>query len=189
MKLRRWILATLILSILWLFVRGVSLDIRIIVGELLIGLGLGGVIAYGFRHLWEGEADLGHGIRAAPYAVLYVLVFLKELLVANLDVAYRVLAPSMPIEPVVLHIPLRVERPVAISTIANSITLTPGTLSMDYDEDANALFVHTINGQDPEGVVAPIRRWEDYALVIFGEEKNPGDPAGEIQVGGDVDER
>lgn len=189
MKLRRWLLATLILAVLWLFVRGVSLDIRIIIGELLIGFVLGGAIAYGFRHLYEGDADLSHGIRAAPFAVLYVIVFLKELIVANIDVAYRVLAPSMPIEPVVLYIPLRVERPVAISTIANSITLTPGTLSMDYDEERNALFVHTIYGKDPDAVVAPIRRWEDYALVIFGEEKSPGDPAGEVRVGGDIDER
>jgi multicomponent Na+:H+ antiporter subunit E len=188
MKLRRWILATLILAVLWLFVRGVSLDPRIIVGELLIGLVLGATISFMFRRLYEGKADISHGTRAAPYAIFYIMAFIKELLIANVDVAYRVLAPSMPIEPAVLYIPLRVERPVAISTIANSITLTPGTLTMDYNPDDNALFVHTINGTDPEGVVAPIRGWEDYALVIFGEEKNPGDPAPEIEVGGDVDE-
>lgn len=189
MKLRRWILAALILAIIWLFLRGVTFDAHIILGELLIGLVLGGFIAFGFRRLYQGEANLSHGIRAAPYAVLYVTGFLRELIVANVDVAYRVLAPSMPIEPVVLYIPLRVERPVAVSTIANSITLTPGTLTMDYDEDENALYVHTIDGRDPESVVAPIRRWEDYALVVFDEEKQPGDPAPKIRVGGDVNGR
>lgn len=189
MKLRRWLLATLILATIWLFVRGVTLDVRVIVGELLIGIVLGGLISFPLRRLYEGRADISYGIRAAPYAILYIAMFLRELAVANLDVAYRVLAPSMPIEPVVLYIPLRVERPVAISTIANSITLTPGTLTMDYDEDENALFVHTIDGRDPDSVVAPIRRWEDYALVIFGEEMNPGDPARDIRVGGDIDGR
>ncbi|MFB6266904.1 MAG: Na+/H+ antiporter subunit E [Halodesulfurarchaeum sp.] len=186
MKMRRWGLAMLSLAVIWLFVRGVPIDARIIVGELLLGLVFGGIIAYTFRRLYTGRANLSYGIRATPYAIIYIAVFLKELVVANFDVAYRVVAPSMPIEPAVLYIPLRVERPTAISTIANSITLTPGTLTMDYDEDANALYVHTINGRNPEAVVAPIRRWEDFALVIFGEEKNPGDPAPELRVGGDA---
>lgn len=185
MKLKRWLLAIVILAFLWLFVRGVPLVPSVIVGELLIGGLVGAVVAVGFRRMYPGRADLGHGVRAVPYAIIYIVTFLKELIIANLDVAYRVLAPSMPIEPVVLYIPLRVERPVAISTIGNSITLTPGTLTMDYDEDANALYVHTIDGRDPEAVVAPIRRWEDYALVVFDEEFDPGDPAPDIQVGGD----
>jgi len=79
----------------------------------------------------------------------------------------------------VLVIPLRVERDAAVTTIANSITLTPGTLTMDHDTDTNALYVHTIDGRDPASVVAPIRQWEDYALVIFEEELGPGDPAPE----------
>ncbi|MFB6113062.1 MAG: Na+/H+ antiporter subunit E [Halodesulfurarchaeum sp.] len=185
----RHYLAAIILAVLWLFVRGVSLDPRVIVSEFLIGLLIGFAIAFLFRRLYEGRANVSYGVRAAPYAILYVLAFLKELVVANLDVAYRVVAPSMPIEPAVLYIPLRVQRPVAISTIANSITLTPGTLTMEHDQEENALYVHTIDGHDPEGVVAPIRRWEDYALIIFGEEKNPGDPSRETRVGGEKDDR
>jgi len=76
----------------------------------------------------------------------------------------------------VIEFPLRVETDLAITTIANSITLTPGTLTMDHDDDRNALYVHTIDGRDPEAVVAPIRQWEDYALVIFDERRSPGDP-------------
>lgn len=187
MKLSRWILAALIMTVLWLFIRGVPLVPRVILGEILIGLVFGGLVAFGFRRLWPGEADISYGLRAVPYGLLYLTAFLKELVVANVDVAYRVLAPSMPIEPAVIYLPLRVQRPIAISTIANSITLTPGTLTMDYDEEANALYVHTINGTDPEGVVEPIRRWEDYALVIFDEQLNPGDPAPDIRLGGETD--
>ncbi len=185
MKLRRWVVATLVLAIIWLFVRGVSLDLRAIAGELLIGLLFGGLIALLFRRLYPGRADVGYAMRAMPYAVLYVVAFLTEMVKANFDVAYRVLSPTMPIDPAVIYLPLRVERPMAISTIANSITLTPGTLTMDYDEEANALYVHAIYGQDPAGIVEPIRRWEDYALVIFDEERNPGDPAPDVRIGGD----
>jgi len=115
-----------------------------------------------------------------PYAVLYVATFLKELIVANVEVAYRVLAPSMPIEPDVIVLPLRVQSDLAVTAIANSITLTPGTLTMDYDDDRNALFVHAIDCSDPAAVKAPIRRWEEYALVIFDEEASPGDPVPEV---------
>lgn len=82
----------------------------------------------------------------------------------------------MPINPDVLEVPLRVETDLAITTIANSITLTPGTLTMDYDEERNALYVHAIDGRDRDSVVDPIRTWEDLALRMFDESRDPGDP-------------
>jgi multicomponent Na+:H+ antiporter subunit E len=65
---------------------------------------------------------------------------------------------------------------------------------MDYDDDRNSLYVHAISGNDRETVVAPIRRWEDYALVIFDEDLDPGDPVPDpgsrdrIGEGGETDE-
>jgi multicomponent Na+:H+ antiporter subunit E len=77
-------------------------------------------------------------------------------------------------------VPLRVQTDGAITTIANSITLTPGTITMDYDEETNALYVHSIDATDMDDIVDPIRTWEDYALVIFDEEGKPGDPVPEL---------
>ena len=187
MKIRRWHLAALLLTVLWLFVRGVPLDASIIFGEIILGGVIAIVIAWVFRRMYDGRSDLAQGLVVLPQAVAYIASFVKELLVANVDVVYRVVHPAMPIEPAVIYLPLRVERPTAVTTIANSISLTPGTLSMDYDEDGNALYVHTIDGSDPAGVVEPIRRWEDRLLIIFAEEAEPDDPAPEIEVGGDVD--
>lgn len=164
------------LALLWLFVRGVTLDARVIASELLLGAVLGATVAYIFRRLYPDTVDIGRLARATPYALLYLAAFLWELLTANIDVAKRVLAPSMPLEPRVIELPLRVQTPLAITTIANSITLTPGTLTMDYDDEANLLYVHAIAGTDPSAVADPIRRWEDYALVIFDEKRKPGDP-------------
>jgi len=171
-----WPAVGVILAVLWLFVRGVPLTPSAIVGELLVGLVFGLPVAYASRRFYWPEADPTRFLRVAPYTLLYATSFAKELLVANVDVAYRVLAPSMPIEPRVIVLPLRVRTDMGITTIANSITLTPGTLTMDYDEDRNALYVHAIDGRDPEALVRPIRRWEDLALVIFGEELGPDDP-------------
>jgi multicomponent Na+:H+ antiporter subunit E len=173
---RRWPVTGLLLAGLWIFVRGVELTPTRIAEEFVIGLLVGLPVAFAVRRLYSEEAAVTRTLRAAPFALLYVATFLRELLTANVDVAYRTLAPSMPIYPAVVEVPLRVRSDLAITTIANSITLTPGTLTMDYDADTNTLYVHSIDGRDRESVVDPIRTWEDYALVIFDEELKPGDP-------------
>jgi multicomponent Na+:H+ antiporter subunit E len=174
--MKRWPVVGLALAALWLFVRGVALSPGALAGEGLIGLVLGLSLAWVLRRFYQPEIPLAETLRGVPLMVVYILTFLKELLTANVDVAYRVLAPSMPIDPQVIEIPLRVETDLAITTIANSITLTPGTLTMDYDDERNALYVHAIAAADRSSVVAPIRRWEDLALGIFDEERTPDDP-------------
>ncbi len=174
--MRRWPLIGVALAVLWLFVRGVELGVESVVGEFIIGLGVGLPLAFVFRRFYLPRVDPGARVRGLPFAVVYLAAFLWELLTANLDMAYRVLAPSMPISPGVIEIPLRVESDLAITTIANSISLTPGTLTMDYDEERNSLYVHAIDGRDPEGVVDPIRTWEGYALRVFDERLDPDDP-------------
>jgi multicomponent Na+:H+ antiporter subunit E len=174
--MKRWPVIGLALAGLWLFVRGVTLTPKSLAGEGLIGLVLGLSLAWVLRRFYQPAIPLVATLRSVPLMVVYILAFLKELLTANIDVAYRVLAPSMPIDPQVIEIPLRVETDLAITTIANSITLTPGTLTMDYDDERNALYVHAIAAQDRSAVVAPIRRWEDLALRIYDEERTPADP-------------
>jgi multicomponent Na+:H+ antiporter subunit E len=172
--MRRWVGVGTGLSVVWLFVRGVTPET--IAGEFLIGLAVGLPVAFAFRRFYRPNVAVGARLQGLPYAGIYLANFLWELLTANVDVAYRVLAPSMPIEPDVIEVPLRVETDLAITTIANSITLTPGTLTMDYDADRNSLYVHAIDGRNHEAVTDPIRTWEDYALRIFDEERDPGDP-------------
>ena len=181
---RRWPLTGLLLAVLWLFVRGVELEPRALAGEFLIGLLVGMLVAYFLRGFYTPTLGPGRAFKAAPYVGLYLLVFLKELVTANWDVAKRVLAPSMPIDPGVLEVPLRVRTAAAITLIANSITLTPGTLTMDYVAETNTLYVHSIDGSDPDALLEPIRTWEDYALVIFDEELKPGDPVPQLETDG-----
>ncbi|WP_255150490.1 Na+/H+ antiporter subunit E [Halorarius halobius] len=174
MRARKWPLLGLMLAVLWLFVRGVHLDA--VVGEFLIGLAVGMPVAYVLRRFYTERVHVGGSLRSIPWILRYLAVFIYELLTANVDVAYRVLHPSLPIDPDVIAVPLRVESDAAITTIANSITLTPGTLTMDHDSETNTLYVHAIVG-DVDSVVAPIRTWEDYALYIFDEDASPSDPA------------
>ena len=173
---RRWPVFGVALGVLWLFVRGAPPTPEGLLAEFIPGLAFGLPVAYLLRNFYAPTVDLTGAVRSFPALVAYGLLFGKELVTANVDVAYRVLAPSMPIEPAVVEVPLRVQSDLAITTIANSITLTPGTLTMDYDDDTNTLYVHAISGADREAVVDPIRSWEEYALRIFGEERDPGDP-------------
>ncbi|WP_254537654.1 Na+/H+ antiporter subunit E [Halomarina litorea] len=179
--MKRWPAVGVVLAVLWLFVNGVELSaetplglLTTVVGTFLVGLAVGVPIAYATRNFYADSYRPGHVASVVPSAALYVLLFLRELLTANVDVAYRVLSPSMPIDPDVVAVPLRVEGDTAITTIANSITLTPGTLTMDYDESSNTLYVHAITGgSNYDAVVDPIRAWEDLALVIFDEDRDP----------------
>ncbi|WP_049933815.1 Na+/H+ antiporter subunit E [Halarchaeum acidiphilum] len=185
MKVPRWITAGVVLGVVWLFVSDTPGTLDGIAAGLLTGLVLSLPVTYLFRALFPGRSELGRTRAMLPAAGKYLAVFVYELLTANVDVAKRVLAPSPRLDPGVLVVPLRVESDAAITTIANSITLTPGTLTMDYDADANALLVHAVDVGDVAAVVAPIRRWERYALTIFDEEADPETPARDVVREGD----
>lgn len=179
---RRWLVAGVLFGVLWVFVQGAAFTPRGLLGSFLVGLAVGMPVAYVFRRLYEERVNLARTLTGIPYILLYILTFSKEIVVANVDVAYRTLVPWTAIEPQVILIPLRVETDFGITTIANSITITPGTITMDYDPDENALYVHAIDGRDVDAVVEPIREWEDYALRIFDERLEPGDEAPEIRI-------
>jgi multicomponent Na+:H+ antiporter subunit E len=78
------------------------------------------------------------------------LLFLYELLISGLRVARLVLSPRMELKPGIFAYPLKVDRNFEISLLANLITLTPGTLSVDVSDDRKTLFVHAIDCSDPE---------------------------------------
>ncbi|WP_254769009.1 Na+/H+ antiporter subunit E [Salinilacihabitans rarus] len=194
MTVRSWPVVGLTYGVIWLFVRGSDLAPDALAGQLLLGVAVGLPVAFVFRRLYVDRVDPARWVGVLPAVARYFATFTSELVRANVDVAYRVLSPGMPIKPEVILIPLRVETAAAVTVIANSITITPGTLTLDHDDEANALYVHVIDGSHPDEIVEPIRRWEDYALEIFDEEASPDEPApgiivsgGEVWSGGDDD--
>lgn len=78
------------------------------------------------------------------WAILYLFVLAYHIIKANLDVAYRVLHPAMPIHPGIVKVRTRLKTPTALAVLANSITLTPGTHTVDVLENG-FLYVHWIN--------------------------------------------
>lgn len=179
---RVWPVVGAAMAVLWVFVRGPEPAPSAVLGQLLVGIVVGLPLAFTFRRLYPDRVDLLRGLSVLPSVLAYLALFAREVIVANVDVAYRVLAPGTTLEPEVILVPLRVESALGVTTIANSVTITPGTVTLDHDPVANALYVHIIDGRDPEAVVTPIRRWEDYALEIFDEPMDPTDRAPTVVV-------
>jgi len=75
--------------------------------------------------------------------IKYIFVFLYYMILANLDVMYRVLHPALPIKPGIVKVKTRLTSKFARTMLANSITLTPGTLTVDIEGEN--LYIHWIN--------------------------------------------
>ncbi|MEM2368102.1 MAG: Na+/H+ antiporter subunit E [Candidatus Bathyarchaeia archaeon] len=74
--------------------------------------------------------------------------FLKQMVIANFQVARIVLSPKISLRPALFVLPLELDNDVAITALGNMITLTPGTLTIDVAPDRSALFVHCIHTED-----------------------------------------
>ena len=107
--------------------------------------------------------------RRIGWAVIYGVVLAWYVERANLDVVYRVLHPEMPIEPGIVRVKTALRSPAAITTLANSITLTPGTLTVNALPDGT-LYIHWIvvrAHDDEEAAARIIRRFERILMKIF----------------------
>ncbi len=112
-------------------------------------------------------------IRIFYFLFWYIPVFIWELLKANFDVAYRVTHPSMPIKPGIVRLKTGLKSDTGLTFLANSITLTPGTLTVDINKDDGILYIHWINvvGSDPETTFREIgSRFEPMLKKIFEED-------------------
>ena len=125
-----------LLFILWIFLSGRS-------DPWLVGLGLLGSIGIAWLHVGEP----GRETLAIP--VLRFMVYLPWLfyrvLISNLHTAFVILHPKMPIDPVMIRYQTRLRNPAAVTLLANSITLTPGTVTAD--SKPGELLVHTLDSE------------------------------------------
>ncbi len=131
-----------VFALVWLAVSG-----SFTLPNLLLGLAAGGLSLALVR---------GHvrpdGRRIRPLKLLsLLLLFFKELALSAFKVAVLVASPKMAVKPGIFAFPLTVDRDFEITLLANLITLTPGTLSVDVSEDRMVLYVHAIDCSDPAG--------------------------------------
>ena len=107
-------------------------------------------------------------IRRIFYAIIYAFRFAKELTLANYQVAKLVLSPRMPIRPGFVSIPLEAKTDFEITSFANSITLTPGTISVHIPDDRHAIVIHAIDvGDDLDGLRQSIKDSLEAPILRF----------------------
>lgn len=133
-------LRNIVLALIWMVITGTFKPVSFAAGFL---------IAYLILWLLRGTIDPGSSYFSKVRQVTsFLLFFLKELFVANLRVAHDVLTIRHRMSPGVVAVPLDVETDIEITTLANLITLTPGTLSLDVSSDQKVLYVHSMYVED-----------------------------------------
>lgn len=142
-----------------------SFDIQLIIA----GAAASAIVSILFHEMLPKE----HHVFISPVRVfwflVYVPVFFYYILMANLDVVYRALHPAMPIKPGIVKIKTILKTESGITALANSITLTPGTLTVDLTDDGY-LYIHWINvkSEDVEEATKYIaKRFEWFLVKIF----------------------
>lgn len=95
----------------------------------------------------------------------FVVVYVVDLARANALVAWEVATPSHNMTPGIVAVPVRV-RGGRLSLLANLITLTPGTITLDLAEDESVIFVHSLHLRSPDQLRAKVRALEDRVLEV-----------------------
>lgn len=153
-----------ILLFFWLLLNGS------LAGDVLI---IGSVAALFIALLFRGGRSMFSGFRPTPRALAaaggYLVFFLAELVRSNLHIARVVLTPSLPITPAIVKVRTRLKSPMGRLLLANSITLTPGTLTVELDGEW--LYIHWVNAEatDIDAATASIvAGFEKYLEVMYG---------------------
>lgn len=100
-----------------------------------------------------------------PKIIGFIFFFLYELLKANLQVAYDVITPRFFMRPGIISVPLDAKSDLEITLLANLITLTPGTLSLDVSDDRKVLYVHAMYINDKESFIQGIKTGFEKRLL------------------------
>lgn len=144
-----YFLSFIILLSFWLLLSGEFTPV--ILTSAVVACALVAVLSHDL--LFEKGADLGSLIRKAVRYILYTPWLIKEIVIANIDVARRVLSPSMPIDPCIIKFKTDLKTNLGITTLSNSITLTPGTVTLSANKNGEYI-VHALSREFADGLLS-----------------------------------
>ena len=148
-------LLNLLLTFIWVALTGQFELVNFIFGFLL-----------SFLILWITTRGTGDRyFTRIPKMISFILFFFKELIKANLQVAYDVITPTFYMKPGIVKIPLAAKTDLEITMLANLISLTPGTLSLDVSDDKKVLYVHAMYIHDKEKFIQSIKAGFEKRLL------------------------
>lgn len=145
-----------------------SLDVQ----ELAVGAIIAALVALlSHELLFKRPMREKFGPKRWGYALAYVPAYVWAEIKAHADVIYRILHPKMPIKPGIVEVSTDLRTDFGITGLADSITMTPGTLSVEVDEEKPSLYVHWINvtatepAQTKAAIAGPFER---FLTKVFG---------------------
>jgi multicomponent K+:H+ antiporter subunit E len=133
-------------------------------GQIILGALLGWLIPLFTLRFWPESVRIKN-----PWVLLrFMWVVLFDIFLANLVVARLILGRSRSLQPAFIELPLALESELAISLLANTICLTPGTVSAHLSPDRRILLIHALDAPDPEAIRDAIkRRYEAPLKEVF----------------------
>lgn len=142
--MKKVISLSLVMFVIWLLLAGVHVQ------EMIVGAAVSIILSIIISNYIQLSLNLKSLVKLLMFVFMYIPIMVVELIKANVDVAKRVLNPKLPINPGIVKVPTKVKGDLGKLTLANSITLTPGTISLDADEEN--VYIHWIDvkGKTPE---------------------------------------
>ncbi|KQU57950.1 Na+/H+ antiporter subunit E [Rossellomorea marisflavi] len=150
------ILLNFILAFVWMF-----LSVSFTAPSFIVGYLLGLLIILAMRRFFPDRFYLWRVVAS----ISLLLLFLKELIKANVDVLKTVLKPKLDFQPGIFAYETNLKKDWEVTLLANLITLTPGTLVMDVSMDKKILYVHAIDLPDKDAVIDDIRNSFEKAIM------------------------
>lgn len=150
---------TLILWAIWML-----LNNTFAAGHLVLGFILAMIIPWVTADFWPNKVNIKE-----PFTLFkFIAIVLWDILVANVKVAKLILDKSDKLTPAFFRIDLDIQTPLGISILANTISLTPGTVSCDYRADSHQLLIHGLSVDDIDQAIQEIKqRYEQPLIKVF----------------------
>ncbi|CAN5177112.1 Na+/H+ antiporter subunit E [soil metagenome] len=149
-------LSNILLTFIWVAITG---------NFTLLNYLFGFIVSFFILKLIASGRESEKYFRLIPKVISFIFFFLYELTKANLEVAYEVLTPKLNMTPGIISVPLDAETDLEITFLANLISLTPGTLSLDVSDDKKVLYVHSMYIKDRETFIAGIKNGFEKRLL------------------------
>ncbi|MDV6373284.1 Na+/H+ antiporter subunit E [Deinococcus arenicola] len=156
--------------------RGLSLNILLaIVWTLFVGefslreLAIGVLLGFAILSIFPLSLGTGGYVRRTLAVVRFALFFVRELTVANVQVALFALRPHPPLHPMIIAYPLRLHGDNAQTVLAATITLMPGSVAMGFNPERTVLYAHTIGLGSVQEARASLKKVEDALLPLYSQ--------------------
>ncbi|SDI35073.1 Na+/H+ antiporter subunit E [Natribacillus halophilus] len=149
------ILLNIVIAIFWMALQGEYTSVNFVIGY---------VIGLGVVYFLRGSLNETFYMRRVWAIIKLIVIFIKELVVANLDMIRIVLSPKLNVTPGIIALRTDLKTDWEITILSMCITLTPGTMTMDYSQDGRTLYIHSIHMNSTQEVIDDVRNNFERAI-------------------------